>query len=86
MIRGGGIGFENVPVRSNIRLENGRARYALYPECGNDQWYAVVNYTGDFGTEYRMTLFPEGTLVVQNYWEMDVAPMVGYEYFRRSVE
>jgi hypothetical protein len=56
----------------------------IYPGCGNDQWSATVNYTGMGGTEYTLTLLEDGTLLMQNYWEMDGAPWVSYSCYRRA--
>lgn len=56
---------------------------AIYAGCGNDLWRAEVDYTGPYGTTYTITLLEDGTLLVQNYWLMDGAPMVSYEWFRR---
>lgn len=56
----------------------------LHYGCGNEEWLATVNYTGKYGTEYNVTLLYNGTLLLQNYWEMDGAPMVSYEWYRRA--
>lgn len=58
--------------------------FELYPGCGNDQWIAAVNHTGKDGTGYDLTLLPDGTLLMQNCWEMDGAPMVSYSLYRRG--
>lgn len=56
----------------------------LYSGCGNDQWSAVAGYTGPGGLEHALTLCYDGTLLLQNYWEMDGAPMVSYCWFVRA--
>lgn len=56
----------------------------MYPGCGNDQWIAEVNYIGNYGTEYYVTLLDDGTLLVQQYFTVDGAPAVGYECFERT--
>lgn len=56
----------------------------LYSGCGNGQWSAVVGYTGPGGLEHALTLCYDGTLLLQNYWEMDGAPMVSYCWFNRA--
>lgn len=55
----------------------------MYMGCGNDQWTAVVNYTGDGGVEYSITLLYDGTILMQQYWEMDGAPYVSYGGYQR---
>lgn len=57
--------------------------FALYYGCGNNEWSATVNYTGINDTGYAVTLLDYQTLLVQSSWEMDGAPMVGYEWYRR---
>ena len=42
-----------------------------------------VHHQGPFGTTYRIGLLEDGTLLVENYWTMDGAPMVSYAWFRR---
>lgn len=56
---------------------------AIYAGCGNDLWRAEVDYTGPYGTTYTVTLLEDGTLLLQNYWLMDGAPMVSYAWYRR---
>ena len=51
--------------------------------CGNDEWVADVNYVGPWDTTYAITLTVDGILVKQNYFLLDGAPSVSYEYFRR---
>lgn len=60
--------------------------FEMYYGCGNDQWTATVNHTGRFGTEYRITLLYNDTLLLQRYWEVDGAPMVSYGSYRRVSE
>jgi len=57
--------------------------FALYDCCINDQWLGAVNYTGQYGTGYHVTLLNYDTLLLQEEWVADGAPMVGYGYFRR---
>ena len=57
--------------------------FALYDGCINDQWLGAVNYTGKNGTGYDVTLLNYDTLLLQEEWVVDGAPMVGYGYFRR---
>lgn len=58
---------------------------ALYYSCRNDQWSATVNYVNSYGTQYSLTLLDDGTLLMQQAWEMEGAPMVSYSCFQRSV-
>ncbi len=58
--------------------------FELYNNCGNDQWSATVNHTGFGGTEYSLTLLPEGTLLVRNYWEMEGFRMVAHGWYTRA--
>ena len=46
-------------------------------------WVMEVEHTGPFGTSFLIALLEDGTLLVQNYWEMDGMPMVSHEWFRR---
>ena len=57
---------------------------ALYYGCSNDEWTAVVDHIGNFGTEYRLTLLYDGTLLLQYRWEMEGIPMVSYGWFRKQ--
>ena len=57
--------------------------FALYDGCINDQWLGAVNYTGQYGTGYDVTLLNYDMLLLQEEWVVDGAPMVGYGYFRR---
>lgn len=55
----------------------------LYDHCGNNEWVADVNYVGPWDTTYTVTLTAEDILIKQNYFLLDGAPSVSYEYFRR---
>jgi hypothetical protein len=55
----------------------------IYERCGNSLWLAEVDHVGPWDTSYTVTLLEDGTLLLQNYWIMDEAPMVSYEWFRR---
>lgn len=55
----------------------------MYPGCGNARWVAEVAYEGSFDTYYTLTLLTDDRLLLQNYWIMDGAPMVSYEWFER---
>ncbi len=55
----------------------------VYTDCGNDVWYTDVDYVGDHDTTYAVTLLADGTLLLQNYFTIDGAPMVSYEWFKR---
>lgn len=54
-----------------------------YTNCGNDVWYADIDYVGEYNTTYAITLLEDGTLLLQNYFTVDGAPMVSYEWFKR---
>lgn len=56
----------------------------MYYGCGNNQWLAAVDHVGPYDTEYAVTLLEDGTLLLQQYWLMDGAPMVSYCGFSRS--
>lgn len=56
---------------------------AIYSDCVNNQWSAIVDYIGNYDTEYTVTLLDEDTLLMKQYWLVDGAPMVGYECFQR---
>lgn len=56
----------------------------IYWDCGNSLWMAEVDYVGPWDTTYTVTLLEDGTLLLQNYWEMDGAPAVSYEWYRRT--
>ena len=55
----------------------------VYNDCGNDVWYADVDHVGEYNTTYAITLLEDGTLLLQNYFTVDGAPMVSYEWFKR---
>lgn len=55
----------------------------MYILCGNDEWVADVNYTGPWDTTYAVTLTVDDILIKQNYFLLDGAPSVSYEYFSR---
>ena len=67
---------------SNKKLNFSLGALPVYTNCGNDVWYADVNYVGEFDTTYAITLLEDGTLLLQNYFTVDGAPMVSYEWFR----
>lgn len=56
----------------------------LYYNCGNPDWYAEVDYVGQYDTTFSLTVLPDGTLLLQNYFLIDGAPMVSYECFARA--
>lgn len=55
----------------------------LYSGCGNEEWMAEVDCAGPYNTTYAVTLVADGTLIKQNYFLLDGAPTVSYEFFRR---
>ena len=67
--------YQNKPL--NIR------QGVLYYGCGNNSWIATVDYVGMWDTTYTVTLLEDGTLLLQNYWELDGAPMASYAWYRR---
>ena len=56
----------------------------LHYGCGNDSWVADLNYVGLWDTTYTVTLTADDILIKQNYFLLDGAPSVSYEYFRRA--
>ena len=56
----------------------------MYDGCGNDEWVADLDYVGPWDTTYAVTLTVDDILIKQNYFLVDGAPMVSYEYFRRA--
>ena len=58
----------------------------LHYNCSNDAWVADLNYVGPWDTTYAFTLTTDDILIKQNHFQVDGAPMVSYEYFRRVVE
>lgn len=57
--------------------------WGYFSEC---DWIAAINHIGTNGTSYLLTILKDGTLMIQNQWEMDGAPMVGYEFYRKINE
>ncbi len=55
----------------------------MHDLCGNDEWVADVDYVGPWDTTYTVTLTADDILIKQNYFLLDGAPSVSYEYFRR---
>lgn len=55
----------------------------MYDRCGNREWVADVDYVGPWDTTYTVTLTADDILIKQNYFLLDGAPSVSYEYFRR---
>lgn len=70
--------FENEPLTFDER--------ELHHGCGNDAWVADLDYVGPWDTTYAFTLTVDDILIKQNYYLLDGAPTVSYEYFRRSGE
>ena len=54
--------------------------------CGNDEWVADLDYVGPWDTTYVITLTVDDVLIKQNYYLLDGAPTVSYEYFCRVAE
>ena len=55
----------------------------LYPDCGNNQWFAEVYGASDELIHYAVTLLDDGTLLMQYSWEMDGMPWVSYGWYER---
>ena len=55
----------------------------LYPDCGNDQWFAEVYGASDELIHYAVTLLEDGTLLMQYRWEMDGMPMASYGWYKK---
>jgi len=55
----------------------------IYSGCGNELWLAEVDHVGLWDTTYTVTLLKDGTMMLQNYFELDGAPTVSYEWFAR---
>ena len=55
----------------------------LYPDCGNNQWYAEVSAPEDAGIHHTVTLLDDGTLLMQYSWEMDGMPWVSYGWYEQ---
>ena len=49
---------------------------------GDAAWIAEVDHVGNYGTTYALAIV-DGQLVIRNYFEVDGAPGVSYETFRR---
>lgn len=58
----------------------------LHTNCGNDEWVMDVDFVGPYDTTYAITLTGDGILIKQNYFLLDGAPSVSYEYFYRIEE
>jgi hypothetical protein len=58
----------------------------MYFGCGNHAWVADLDYVGPWDTTYTVTLSAEDILIKQNYFLVDGAPTVSYEYFCRVEE
>ena len=58
----------------------------MHTLCGNDEWVADVDYVGPWDTTYTVTLTADDVLIKQNYYLLDGAPTVSYEYFCRVAE
>ena len=55
----------------------------MHTLCGNDEWVADVDYVGPWDTTYTVTLTADDILIKQNYFLLDGAPTVSYEYYYR---
>ena len=55
----------------------------LYWGCGNDLWIGEVTMASGDNVQYALTLLEDGTLLLQNYWEMDGMPWVSYGWYQR---
>lgn len=55
----------------------------LYEGCSNPEWSAAVDFTGPYDTAYALTIQEDGTLLLQNQFDIDGYPAVSYECFRR---
>jgi len=67
--------YKNKPMNIDSR--------ELYYDCGNDCWVADVDYVGRFDTTFALTLTEDDMLILQNYFLIDGAPAVSYEFFER---
>ena len=56
----------------------------LYPDCGNNQWFAEVYGVSDELIHYAVTLLDDGTLLMQYSWEMDGMPWVSYGWYQKN--
>ncbi|MBQ9858433.1 MAG: hypothetical protein IJO77_05460, partial [Oscillospiraceae bacterium] len=50
----------------------------LYPGCGNDDWLAEVSEAEGDTTWYALALLKDGSLLMQQSWEMDGMLWVSY--------
>lgn len=57
---------------------------SLYYGCGNDRWYATVDHIGFGGTEYSLTMLPEDTLLLRQYWEQEGFRSVAHDWYTRT--
>lgn len=57
--------------------------YEMYPDCGNNQWMALVSAEDNADIHYVVTLLSDGSLLMQQNWEMEGMPMVSYGWFQR---
>lgn len=55
----------------------------LYPGCSNNQWLALIYADGDELIHHAVTVLDDGTLLMQDSWEMDGMPMVSYGCYRK---
>ena len=56
----------------------------LYPDCGNNQWFAEVYTAENIRIKQTVTLLEDGTLLMQCSWEMDGMTMVSTQWFART--
>ena len=56
----------------------------LYPDCGNNQWFAEAYTAEATRIKQTVTLLEDDTLLMQCSWEMDGMPMVSTQWFARS--
>ncbi len=68
--------YKNKPMNIDSR--------EMYYNCGNDCWVADVDYVGRFDTTFAITLTEDNILILQNYFLLDGAPSVSYEFFERA--
>ena len=55
----------------------------LYYGCENDQWHATVDHIGYGNMEYSLTLLPDGSLLLRNYWELEGFRNVAHGWYVR---
>lgn len=75
--------FPNNNFQNELLTIDMRQMYIL---CGNDEWVADLDHTGPWDTTYAITLTADDVLIKQNYYLLDGAPTVSYEYFCRVAE